>query len=58
MRNTFSGGFFSLLAQMKPPAPKWTAENMPDLSGKIMIVTDVWIFQICCHWTLIIPVDD
>ncbi|KAI0030924.1 NAD(P)-binding protein [Vararia minispora EC-137] len=33
------GNTGSALAQMFPPKPKWGVENMPDLSGKVMIVT-------------------
>ncbi|KAI0263268.1 NAD(P)-binding protein [Gloeopeniophorella convolvens] len=33
-------GVKSVLGQMFPPKPQWTAENIPDLTGKVAIVTD------------------
>jgi retinol dehydrogenase-12 len=29
----------TLLRQMYPPSPKWTVDKIPDLSGKVFIVT-------------------
>lgn len=39
MGNSLSGGTLSFIAQVFPPAPKWTTKNMPDLTGKVTIVT-------------------
>ncbi|KAI0345469.1 NAD(P)-binding protein [Trametopsis cervina] len=33
------GTQFSVVAQMFPPKPKWGVNDIPDLSGKVMIVT-------------------
>ncbi len=39
MGNSLSGGNLSVVAQAFPPKPKWTAKDIPDLSGKVVIVT-------------------
>ena len=28
-----------LIKQMWPPAPTWTADDVPDLSGKVVFIT-------------------
>ncbi|PBK84749.1 NAD(P)-binding protein [Armillaria gallica] len=33
------GNVWSLTSQMFPPKPKWTVDDMPDLTGKVVIVT-------------------
>ncbi|KAJ7509075.1 NAD(P)-binding protein [Mycena galericulata] len=33
------GGFFSVLFQFFPPKPKWSVNDIPDLTGQVMIVT-------------------
>lgn len=39
MGNYLSGGILSFLVQLYPPAPIWTAKDVPDLTGKVTIVT-------------------
>ena len=39
MGNSLSGGVLPLMAQSFPAKPKWTAKDMPDLTGKVTIVT-------------------
>lgn len=39
MGNSLSGGGLSAVAQVFPPKPKWTAKDIPDLSGKVVLVT-------------------
>jgi len=34
LRNTLG-----MLSDVWPPKPKWTAEDVPDLAGKVMLVT-------------------
>ncbi len=36
---SLSGGIISALMESFPPAPKWTTKDMPDLTGKVMLVT-------------------
>ena len=33
------GGYWSVLVQTFPPSPKWTVNDIPDLSGKVVVVT-------------------
>ncbi|KAH8834838.1 NAD(P)-binding protein [Flagelloscypha sp. PMI_526] len=33
------GNYISIMAQMYPPKTKWTVDDMPDLTGKVVIVT-------------------
>jgi retinol dehydrogenase-12 len=33
------GGYLSILASAFPGEPTWHAEDMPDLTGKVMLVT-------------------
>ena len=33
------GGLLSIVAQSFPPAPKWAVTDIPDLSGKVVVVT-------------------
>ena len=33
------GGYMSVVSQMFPPKPKWGVDDIPDLTGKVMIVT-------------------
>ena len=39
MGNSLSGGVLSVIAQSFPPKPKWTAKDIQDLTGKVIIVT-------------------
>jgi retinol dehydrogenase 12 len=33
------GSTLSLLSEAYPPKPNWTTDDIPDLTGKVMIVT-------------------
>ena len=33
------GGILSFLAQSFPPRPTWSADDIPDLTGKVILVT-------------------
>jgi hypothetical protein len=37
-----------LLAQTFPGKPTWTVENIPDLTGKVTIVTGTFLLSIIC----------
>ncbi len=36
----------SMLTESFPPKPKWTIDDIPDLSGKVIIVTGIQYFNV------------
>lgn len=40
------GSILSLIQQSYPPKPRWGVDDIPDLSGKVVIVTGVLILDL------------
>jgi retinol dehydrogenase 12 len=38
----------SIASQMAPPKPKWSVDEIPDLSGKVMLVTGQFLRFLSC----------